>query len=486
MRRGARLLLRSAFLAHRYLGIALGLMMLTWCLSGFVMMYVSYPALSEPMRLSALPPIDWGRCCTFPAGDFLSGDVADFQLDMLGKNPLLKLFSAAPARSTTLIDLSDGRVLGLISPDQARTAAVAFGRSLKYSGDPIAQGSVLHDQWTVEAGFRRDAPLFKFTWIDSRKPVLYISSRTGAAVQLTTVRQRFWNWLGAIPHWIYFISLRERTGLWTEIVVWTSLLGSCLTGIGLYLGALQFWRMRGRGRASPYRGFRFWHHLPGLLFGVFTLTWVLSGLFSMNPWGFLQEDRPRNLASARATSMTGAQVVEALTHLRMRVPTLPIVSVRASHPGGIPRLLLIANDAERLRVDLNGLPAPLTYAELAVTSTALMAEKLKVAPELLTAGDAYYFRHHDPELQLPVYRAVSSDAQRTRYYFDPVSGELLAEFGPNARGYRWLHEALHRGDFVQSRPLWDALMLGLLGGVTFVCGTGAYLGIRRLFLSPVA
>jgi hypothetical protein len=223
-----------------------------------------------------------------------------------------------------------------------------------------------------------------------------------------------------------------------------------------------------------------------LVFGVFTLTWVLSGLFSMNPWGFLQDDPARGLSSARGAAMTGAQLAEALAQLRSRESTLPIVSIRSSHPGGVPRLLLFANDGERSRVDLSGRPAPLTYAELAATSTALIGEARKVAPELLASGDAYYFRHHDHELQLPIYRVVSNAAQRTRYYFDPVSGELLAEFGPNARSYRWLHEALHRWDILQARPLWDAIMLCLLGGVIVVCGTGAYLGIRRLFLSPAA
>jgi uncharacterized iron-regulated membrane protein len=45
VRPAARVLLRTTFLAHRYLGIGLGVLMLTWCLSGIVMMFVPYPAL---------------------------------------------------------------------------------------------------------------------------------------------------------------------------------------------------------------------------------------------------------------------------------------------------------------------------------------------------------------------------------------------------------------------------------------------------------
>ena len=40
-------------LLNRYLGIALGALMVIWCLSGVVMMYVSYPALSRDARVWA-------------------------------------------------------------------------------------------------------------------------------------------------------------------------------------------------------------------------------------------------------------------------------------------------------------------------------------------------------------------------------------------------------------------------------------------------
>ena len=45
---------RLILLLHRYLGIAVGALMVMWCLSGVVMMYVSYPALGENIRLKAL------------------------------------------------------------------------------------------------------------------------------------------------------------------------------------------------------------------------------------------------------------------------------------------------------------------------------------------------------------------------------------------------------------------------------------------------
>jgi hypothetical protein len=82
---------------------------------------------------------------------------------------------------------------------------------------------------------------------------------------------------------------------------------------------------------------------------------------------------------------------------------------------------------------------------------------------------------------LPVYRLLA--ASGTRYYFDSVSGTLVAKVDAQSRAYRWLHEGLHRLDFaagLRARPQWDLIMLFLMSGVTVLCVTGAYLGYRRL------
>ena len=106
----------------------------------------------------------------------------------------------------------------------------------------------------------------------------------------TTKTQRFWNWLGAIPHWMYFVDLRRNTTLWSNLLIWTSILGTFLTFIGLCVGIAHF-KCEIRRAASPYSGAFYWHRMAGLTFGLVTLTWVLSGLISMNPWGFLESGR---------------------------------------------------------------------------------------------------------------------------------------------------------------------------------------------------
>ncbi len=59
-------------LVHRYLGIALGLIIALWCLSGFVMMFVQYPDFSYAEELSTAAPLKLDDCCTTPDLDSFS------------------------------------------------------------------------------------------------------------------------------------------------------------------------------------------------------------------------------------------------------------------------------------------------------------------------------------------------------------------------------------------------------------------------------
>src|SRR6188768_1461928 len=61
--RATRWARRMTFLVHRWLGIALALLMALWTLSGFVMMYVSYPATTAAERAAGLQPLELSYCC---------------------------------------------------------------------------------------------------------------------------------------------------------------------------------------------------------------------------------------------------------------------------------------------------------------------------------------------------------------------------------------------------------------------------------------
>jgi uncharacterized iron-regulated membrane protein len=402
---------------HRYLGIAVGVLMVMWCLSGVVMMYVSYPALDEGSRLVHLTPIVWSGCCRI-SDEALGNEasVEDIQLEMLVGRPVVRLHSG---RTVRLIDLTTGAALAGVSSEQAAAIAQRYASAGGVPREPRLLGMIDKDQWTVSGEFNRDRPVYRFSLNDAQHTEVYVSSVTGEAVQRTTGRERFWNWLGAVPHWLCFTELRRHAQLWRQAVIAVSLVGCFLAGTGLYIGVRQ-WIRRPAGDWSPYRGFNLWHHTSGLVFGLFALTWILSGLLSMNPWGLLE----------------GA-------------------------------------GAGRERASLN-------QSEIAWIARSLGAG-VGAAPTLMTTEDDYYFGHHREAARLPVYRMIWRDG--TRHYLDPVSGMLVAKMDRDARGYRWLHEGLHRMDFtaaLRGRPQWDVLTLLLMSGVTVLCVSGAYLGFRRV------
>ncbi|HEX3914404.1 MAG TPA: hypothetical protein VHW71_12915 [Steroidobacteraceae bacterium] len=460
-------------LLHRYLGIGLGALMVMWCLSGVVMMYVGYPALDEGARLAHLEPLAWAGCCRWAESRVEPPDADGAQVEMLGGRPVLFL----AAEQLRPIDLRSGEKIDGISAGLAAGVAKRFGAPAR-RGAVRLLGLIDHDQWTVSGEFNDVRPLYRFALGDAAGTQLYVSSISGRAVQATTARERFWNWLGAIPHWLYFTELRRHAWLWSQVLIYSSLLGCFLAGVGIYLGVRQM-LAQPAGHFSPYAGFNLWHHLAGLLFGIFALTWVLSGLLSMNPWGWL-EGAGGGAQSARihGAPLTLPALGAALQSLADAKPES--VAVESVPLDGKPYFIATSAGGARQRFDAGGRTAPLNGQELKFLAKTLGAPAPD-GPELLDIEDAFYFSHHRQLVPLPVYRVIA--ASGTRYYLDPLSGMLRAKFDAQAQAYRWLHEGLHRLDFaapLRARPQWDALMLLLMGGVTAVCVTGVCLGYRRL------
>src|SRR5688572_15727252 len=95
---------------HRYLGVALGLLMLLWFLSGIVMMYVPYPQRGETERVAALAPIPWERCCNMAGLELDPAEEVDrVQLENIGGRPALRI--RRPPRPDSIVDLESGATL---------------------------------------------------------------------------------------------------------------------------------------------------------------------------------------------------------------------------------------------------------------------------------------------------------------------------------------------------------------------------------------
>ncbi|MCZ6758762.1 MAG: peptidase, partial [Gemmatimonadetes bacterium] len=272
--------MRLLILLHRYLGIAVGLVVSLWCLSGFVMMYVQFPDLSREEQLQGLDELNLSECCSLPA-EFSNLDLDHYRIEMMAGRPVLRLSADS---EQYVIDLQQGEFLADISEQRAGEIATIFSANLGFAGDTHFLGTLDRDQWTVYGGLNPNRPLFHYQASDPAATEWYVSSINGEVIQMTTARERFWNWAGSVVHWIYPTILRQHTGAWLQVIIWLSVLGLFLTVVGVYIGITQLQNRR-NGRLSPYRGVMLWHHYTGLIFGILTLTWLFSGLLSVNPWG---------------------------------------------------------------------------------------------------------------------------------------------------------------------------------------------------------
>lgn len=469
---------RLLFLLHRYLGIALGLIVSIWCVSGIVMMYVAYPELTESDEVSALQELDLTACCRLPDITQLGERAVDgVSIEMLAGHPVLRLRHGADQQYW---DLKTGEQLGAVDDRRAREISLHHAAQIgveRFRYD----GAIMRDQWTVYGAYDPHRPLFRFTGSDAAGTQWYVSSATGEIIQSTTAGQRFWNWLGAVPHWLYPTMLRQHVFVWSQAVIWLTIFGTFLTVFGLYIGIRQY-KSRRSGRYSPYRGVSLWHHYCGLIFGVFTLTWLVSGFFSMNPWGALESrsfalEETRNRGGQLTMGQPLIRQLETLT--RQSLPQA-VVRLDFGMTGGEHFVVGWDRLGDKQRLGPTNLKPVASPDELFAEAPGRLRPGVEVADfGWLETADAYYYSHHEIR-ELPVYRVVYADGER--FYLDAETAELVHSVDSNWRWYRWLHYALHRGDFplLRERPIWDSWMLPLLAGVTLGSLTGTWMGFRRI------
>ena len=458
---------------HRYAGIAIGFLVLLWCLSGFVMMYVQYPALMPNEKLKGLSVLNFNSCCRYPSTQSFANVVVDaYNLQSLDGTPILQL--VLNNGSIRFVNLESGEWVSSWRRLQFERVGQQFAANQQWLL-PVDGFSMSRDQWTVSARFDRHRPLIKFS--NEQGKQWYVSSLTADVVQSTTRSERFWNWLGAVPHWLYPTVLRQHATVWAQTVVWLSIVALFLTITGLVIG-VNHYQNRRFGKFSPYRGWMLWHHYAGLIFGLFTLTWIFSGLLSMNPWGSLESrsfQSERNLLNGVDRSVS--EVFSTIQRVQKLIPK-DVVRVADAHWMGTSYVMALNQLGQRSRWSATGKQKLVSEAEMVSAAKAL--RNLPVTVKALDDEDSYYYGLHG-EREFPIFRFSYEDGER--YYVSATSGKLIQVVDRNAQWSRWAFRALHTGDFsaiFRRRPFWDVMMLILLVGVSVGVASGTYLGIRRI------
>lgn len=493
-----KLITKFMYTLHRILGTLLSFLFVMWFLSGFVMMYHGFPRVRQSHKMehqetlasgqtpNSLLPID-SVLQVLPEG---IGKVEGISLRREEGRTVLSLRSREQALSLPVDTLGP-------LPEKAKSEGpvsweVVMNTVTTWCEAPVSRVDTLHrlDQWIPFGQLKKELPIYKFYFDDAEHHQLYVGSQSGETLQFTTRSQRRWAWVGAIPHWVYITQLRQDVDLWRKVVIWLSGIGCIMVIAGLWVG-IDVWRKtskRKRGAFSPYRKkWYHWHYVTGIVFGIFALTFVFSGMMSLADIPSWISSPKLNVNPQRAFSQPKPEVGQYVLDYRDVLVAYPEAKVLewnnfCKHP-----YYVVTGDGPTAYVDAcSAQPTPLQLSEdeivAAVKSVYSHTEQeVDIEAELIDDFELYYRnRSHGVSAPLlPVWKLRTHDVDHTVYYVNPASASVQAVNTTRRLEY-WTYSALHSlrilglssNDVLRKTLLWILLLGGTAVSITgFVLGT---------------
>ena len=475
---------RYTILTHRYLGVAFSLLFLLWFLSGIVMMYRDYPKVTPEERLASLAPLDAAKVRVTPAEAYAKSGLKSAPL-----KTRLALFEGRPVyrfhgpKRTQYAVYADTGEPFTVTEAQAKRAAAGFARLPLERAQLTARMNDV-DQWTLNKYVRPLMPYLKYEFNDAASTVVYVSAKTGEVQQRTTFDSRLWGTLGAVIHWVYLTPIRKHTDFWRALIIWTSLIGTIMTLFGIVVGIWLYspskrYRLRDVGpTAIPYAGWKRWHTIIGLVFGLVTFTWILSGMFSMNPmaWSpeFGPDDEHQQILAGGPIDFSQFTLPASLHGAR---------EVELIQFQGRPYYLAVRTPHDTTLINAAGEATEgITEPEMRQAIARVLPAYRVTEAVMIGAYDAYYL-DRSGEKRLPVMRVKFDDPEETWHYVDLKTARIVSSYVSTSRLNRWLYHGLHSLDFpwlYQYRPAWDITVLLLMAGGIALCVTSVWIAWKRL------
>jgi hypothetical protein len=303
--------------------------------------------------------------------------------------------------------------------------------------------------------------------------------------------------------------------------------------VGIWRVALKpRFRHKGVQSYTPYSGWMKWHHYAGLLFGLFSISWILSGMipittFPIPGWeqvakrvesngeGFIMGNptiSPRStMTKEMARAITGGplslQPLQ-LEGIRSAIGKIqekfapkeveliqfrgepyfiayqpPVSPAEAEHwtTNNAINSVNLPQDNPHLFVSIrhpeNGAMTSFTREVMEQASREAMPNVPVIASDWLTDYDNYYHQtttsfelgRHKPAYVLPVLRVRYNDANQTWLYFTPSLGQMV-KFDQRDRANRWVYYGLHAMDWP---GLFNRRPLWDMVTITLLAGLGA-------------
>ena len=468
---------------HKITASAIAVFFLMWFVSGLILLYHPYPRVTEDIindKKEELPS-------SLPSITSIQQSVGQ---EIRGLS--LKQF-----QGQTLISVSTKDGTKVLNADSTqKVKPITFNSVEKVASRwvdaPILRVDTLHEreQWILYSRYDKVMPIYKFYFDDNAKTELFVSGKNGEVQQLTTRNERFWAWVGAIPHKFYIPSLRKHTEIWQNTSSIIS--GICLlAAISGWILAIYLWVNRYRKKRvweNPYkkRWYR-WHFSFGMIFGIFLMAWALSGIFAMQkvPQWMVATEGEYTFKNSRLWGMKPLPISYYQLDYRILKEAYPdLKEVEWTHFGQIPAYRLVYGDRESY-VDASGPNIKPLYIQQEIVKNGFQkihGEDTPIRISLMNESDNYYLSRRLP-LPLPVYKVEVEDGDHSVYYVSPETG-YIRYMNKNKVLRKWLFNAIHYLDidWLLARPwLWTICIWTLCIGCGVVCTTGVVLGYKMLF-----
>ena len=478
---------------HRLMGWILCVFFLMWFLSGIVMMYHRFPRVYDSDRVEHLEAL--GTSTDLPSIEDLQAMAEGKSANSLRMERYLgQTYFKWQAKDSLYTLMADStQVLhSMAEPDYMANVVASWNKATVLRIDTLYK----LDQWTPFGSMKAELPFYRYHFDDAEHHQLYQGSVTGRVLQYTTRTERFWAWLGAIPHWIYFYQLRQDVELWSDVVIYLSGAGCIMVILGLWLGIAR-WRQHRKNHKSgvtPYKKkWHRWHHVAGLVFGIFALTFVFSGMMSMMPLPSWITHSHLQGSPARYMQEAAPQPTAYTLDYRKVVAAYPEAQLLEwSHLREHPYYTITTPD-DVFYIDAQGsevIPLNISRDEFLgyvedffKTDSTTMNKHIDLQVEELDHFETYYRARSviDTDKLLPVWKITANNRDNSVFYMNPRDASVRHVDRSSRLNY-WAYTALHRLriGFLNSYPTLrkSIIWILMLGGAT-ISATGIVLGINR-------
>lgn len=471
------------FSIHRVLGTVICLFFFMWFVSGLVLIYHHFPDITDEQKYEkaeSLPSLlpDLHNILAYhqiEEGKVKSLSIKSFQGQAL--------FSIKTKDSTYLFCADTTQDVFPITSKTIDNVVKSWVNAPITKIDTIYQ----RDQWIMYSSYMHKMPMYKYYFNDAEKHQLYISTKTAEVQQMTDKHQRLWAWIGSIPHKFYIPAIRKNADNWIKLIQTAGIIALLAALSGIYVGADVLYRQYKKRRElkSPYKMFEYkWHHILGLIFGIFMVTFAFSGTMALQKipqWVI----KTHGYYRVKDSQMRGSHLNlgNFITDYRTILAQYPNVKrIKWTHFQDTPVYDIIANN-ERICIDASSVePKELFLSSENIGKAIHKLHKKEVYKiSLINEYEEYYISKWS-KLPLPAYKVTIKNDDHSCYYIDPKTGDFKY-LNKSKEAKKWIFSGLHYLNikWLLLHPiLWTIAIWTLCLGGASVSFTGIWLGIKYI------